>query len=55
MSVEAAPEVESHAISAPQRVGVKVFVEDQGGVRPGTDDRCVSPLDSGGPSPGGHS
>ena len=29
MSVEAAPEVESHAISAPQRVGVKVFVEDQ--------------------------
>ena len=29
MSVEAAPEVESHAVSAPQRVGVKVFVEDQ--------------------------
>ena len=29
MSVEAAPEVESHAISAPQRVRVKVFVEDQ--------------------------
>ncbi len=29
MSVEAAPEVESHAVSTPQRVGVKVFVEDQ--------------------------
>ncbi len=29
MSVEAAPEVESPAVSAPQRVGVKVFVEDQ--------------------------
>ena len=29
MSVEAAPEVGSHAVSAPQRVGVKVFVEDQ--------------------------
>jgi hypothetical protein len=29
MSLQAAPEVDSRVVSAPQRVGVKIFVEDQ--------------------------
>ena len=29
MSIQAAPEIESQVVSAPQRIGVKVFVEDQ--------------------------
>ncbi len=29
MSIQAAPEVESRVVSEPQRVGVKIFVEDQ--------------------------
>ena len=29
MSIQAAPEAESPVVSEPQRVGVKVFVEDQ--------------------------
>ena len=29
MSIQAAPEIESLVVSEPQRVGVKVFVEDQ--------------------------
>ena len=35
MSTQAAPEVESRIVSEPQRVGVKIFVEDQEGFDPG--------------------
>ena len=48
MSTQVAPEVGSRVLSAPQRVGVKVFVEDQEAFDRGPDDRGISPLDSGG-------